>query len=75
MLAKIEGRRIRKRWLGSITESMDTSLSKHWARVKDREAWRAAVRGHKELDRTEGRNSNNNSVAVGAAEIRISWIL
>ena len=41
------------RWLDGITDSMDVSFSELLETVKDREAWRAEVHGHKELDMTE----------------------
>ena len=33
------------RWLDSINDSIDMSLSKLWKVVKNREAWQAAVHG------------------------------
>ena len=49
MLAEIEykrrGGRLRMRWLGSIAERMNMTLSSLWEVVKDRVAWCAAVHG------------------------------
>ena len=49
MLGRIEGKRRRgqqrMRWLDSITDSMDMSLSKLQKIQEDRGAWRAVVHG------------------------------
>ena len=48
-LGKIEGRRRRgrqmRRWLDSITDSMDMNLSKLQETVEDRRAWQITVHG------------------------------
>ena len=61
MLGKIEGRR--KRWLDSITNSMDMSLNKLWEIVKDREDG-----GHKESDMIEQLNKSS-SLTLSRTEV------
>ena len=58
LIGKIEGRRRigqqRMRWLDVITTSVDMSLSKLQAIVKDREAWHAAIHGVTKTQTTLG---------------------
>ena len=72
MLGKIEGRRIkgqqRMRWLDSITDSMDMSLSKLWEMVKDREAWCAAVHGLQRIGDNQGTEQQHLTLWQQACE-------
>ena len=70
MLGKIEGRRRgwqRMRWLDSIIDLVDMSLSKLQKIVKDREAWHAAVHGITKSQRWLKWLNNNNPSIQGPA--------
>ena len=66
MLGKIKSKSRREwqkmRWLDSITDSTDMSLSRLWEIVKGREAWRPSPWGCKESDTTQWLSSSSSSV-------------
>ena len=78
MLGKIEGRRRRgqqkMRRLNGITDSVDMSLSKLWEIVKDRETWRAAVRGVRESDMTQWLNTKINWLILIKQVVRTCFL-
>ena len=64
MLVKTEGKRRRGQqrmsWLDGIINSVDMNLDKLRKIVRDREAWRAAIRGFTELATTEQLEQQNS---------------
>ena len=70
MLGKIVGKRRqgqqRIRWLDSITNLMDMTLSKLQEVVKDREVWSGTVHGVAKLDTTKRLSTACTAMRVGS---------
>ena len=76
ILGKIESKmrrgQQRMRWLDCIINSTDMSWSKLQDRVKNREAWRAAVHGAtKESDTTQRLNNKIRIIARRTTSVRL----
>ena len=73
LLGKIEGRRrrgrLRMRWLESITDSMDTNLSKFLETVEDRGAWHAIV-CEQEISKTRKMDKQAETVMEDKRRVR-----
>ena len=68
MLGKIEVRnrkQQRMRWLDSITDSMDMSVSKPWEIVKDRKDWRAAIHEVEKVRHNQTRKQRQQQSLAG----------
>ena len=68
MLGKIEDKRReqqRMRWLDSITDSMDMSVSKPWEIVKDRKDWRAAIHEVEKVRHNQTRRQRQQQSLAG----------
>ena len=80
MLRNIEGKRRRGRqrmkWLDSITDSMNTNLSKLQETVKDRGAWWAAVSGVAQSQTQPKRlSSSSSSMSIESVMLSNHFIL
>ena len=75
MLGKIEGRRRRgqqrMRWLDGISDSVDTSFSKLWEMLKDREVWRAIVAKSQTHWATEQQQQQRQEGSRGGGSLRV----
>ena len=72
VLGKVESKKRRGqkriRWLDSITNSVDTNLSKFQEMVENRGAWHAAVHGVTESDTAKRLNNSYYKMCIGYLE-------